>query len=347
MLVDAPEGALSVEIDPISESVVRGYLRFSPRNLKLSDESAKCLSDELASKRFSRYLVHDSRKGLLRKTLARLGWTASFAVPPTLDRECSIVAPMNLPIDERLIDSDGATPVLSGTQNMMGLRVGAGDREGWAFYTDEGETARLISEKERRQGMLVAKSTDDMFAVADCLVRYLAASKKSWAGFSVELGRVVRQFSPITMHRMVLEGPRPFDHGAKPLSKFNRKMAINLFSEYYDESRLQAVLRLRRFEAEGNYHTFLVDGGFVIVRFEGETGLIYDIYVTPSKQGKGLGGELMRCALSQFAGRASSVYLHTSYPRALRLYAKFGFRSVYTQLGIKLDERAFSPPTVK
>jgi GNAT superfamily N-acetyltransferase len=334
-------------MDPVSETVARAYLRFSPRNLKLSDASVKRLSEGLLATGFRRFFIYDSRKGMLRKSLARIGWTAVPAIPSSLDRKCSVVAPMDLPIDERLIDSDGAAPNMSNTQHMVGIRVAVGEGGGWAFYTDEGDTVRVISEKERRQGMLVARSTDDLLAVADCLVRYLAACRKSWAVFSVDLGRFIRQFSPITMHRMVLERPKAFDHRGRPLSRLNRKAAIGLFSEYYDESRLMSIMRLRRFEAEGNYRTFLVDGGFVIVRFEGNTGLIYDIYVTPSKQGKGLGAELMRCAITQFAGRASSVYLHTSYPRAFRLYEKFGFRSVYRQLGIKLDEWVFSPPAVR
>ena len=76
----------------------------------------------------------------------------------------------------------------------------------------------------------------------------------------------------------------------------------------------------------------------------GETGLIYDIYVSPTTQGHGLGKELMKCALTDFVGRAKSVYLHTSYPRARQLYEGFGFKIVHTQLGIRLDEIVLTPP---
>ena len=53
----------------------------------------------------------------------------------------------------------------------------------------------------------------------------------------------------------------------------------------------------------------------------------------------------MRCALSSLAGRAGVVYLHTSYPRAKALYEKFGFRTTYSQLAVRLDEMSFVPPT--
>ncbi len=55
----------------------------------------------------------------------------------------------------------------------------------------------------------------------------------------------------------------------------------------------------------------------------------------------------MRCALTDLAGKVSSCYLLTSYPRAKHLYEKFGFRTVYSQLGIRLDELALEPPSAK
>jgi GNAT superfamily N-acetyltransferase len=177
-----------------------------------------------------------------------------------------------------------------------------------------------------------------MRVAADCLVRFLATTPKKWAVFSASLGRFVRQHRPIEMWRMELDSPKPFDHKCVLVSDRNKKAAIRLFSEYYDEPWLQSVLRLRKLRSDGNYWTYMLEGGFVTVRLEGETGLIYDIYVTPSMQGKGLGGELMRCALTSLAGRVSSVYLHTSFPRAKSLYENFGFRTIHTQLGIRLDE---------
>jgi GNAT superfamily N-acetyltransferase len=146
---------------------------------------------------------------------------------------------------------------------------------------------------------------------------------------------------------MVLERPVAFEHKCERLTSRNRSQAVKLFSEYYDESTMQSMFRLRRYRADRNYSIHMIQGGFVITRLEGDTGLIYDIYVTPSRQGEGLGAELMRCALTDLTGKASSCYLHTSYPRAKRLYEKFGFRVVYSQLGIRLDEIALEPPSAK
>ena len=330
---------------PIREGVARGFLRQSPRNPKLSEDSITRLISELEQRPYSRILVQDTRKNLVRRTMRSAGWGISPAVPSSLRNKCSAVTTYDLPMDEKLVDSNGVKPDLSSTSSMSGISVDVGQRKAWAFFTEEGDQARVISESERRQGFLVATANEDLFTVADCLVRYLAAMRKSWAVFSIDMGRFIRQFDPQTLFRMSLDNPRGFDHSAVPLSSENKGSAVRLFSEYYDESLFQSRLRLRKFNADKNYMIHLVDGGFVITKLEGESGLIYDIYVTPARQGKGLGAELMRCALTDFVGRVSSCYLHTSYPRAKRLYEKFGFKTVYAQLGIRLDELALERPS--
>lgn len=344
IIVAGPEGALSLELEQVGEGIARAYLRSSPRNPRLSPESVMWLSAELQKRPYSRIIVQDSRKRVLQKSLVGAGWQVGPAVPSAVGTRCSMVTTYDLPLDEALVDMDGAKPDLSNTSGMQGIGIEVDGRKAWAFYTDEGDTARIISEAERRTGMFVAENSEDMLMVADCLVRFLASAKKSWAVFSMGMGRFVRQFHPMTMVRMTLENPRAYEHGAVPVSRSNKTAAIRLFSEYYDESLLQARLRLRRYRAESSSQVFLVEGGFVITKVEGDAGLIYDIYVTPAKQGEGLGGELMRCALASLAGRVSSVYLHTSYPRAKRLYEKFGFRTVYSQLGIRLDEVVLTRP---
>lgn len=347
IIVKGNEGALSLELMPLREGVARAFLRFSPRNLKLSGPSIKRLSDELRARPYSRILVQDSKRNLLEKTLSAVGWKMGPAINPNMNRRCALVTTYDIPIDEHLRDSNGAVPSISGTSELNGIRVDISERKAWAFYTDDGETARIVSEGPRKQGLMVAKETDDLFEAGDCLVRFLAASKKSWAVFSTDLGRFIRKFDPTTMWRMVLEQPVAYEHRCEALSSRNRSQAVKLFSEYYDESTMQSMFRLRRFRTDRNYSIHMIQGGFVITRLEGDTGLIYDIYVTPSRQGEGLGAELMRCALTDLTGKVSSCYLHTSYPRAKHLYEKFGFKTVYSQLGIRLDEIALEPPSAK
>ena len=341
------EGALSLELMPLREGVARGFLRFSPRNLKPSEESANRFSYELSCRPYLKILAQDNKKGLLRKVLGHRGWGVERSISPVLEQRCSVVTPYDIPIDERLQDSDGNKPDISNTSHMSGISVDLGSRTAWGFFTDDGDTARVISEAERRQGMLVAYDADDLFATADCLVHYLAAIKKSWAVFSTDLGRFIRKFDPITMWRMELDRPIPTTHGCSTVTGRNKGALVKLFSEYYDESTMQASFRLRRFRTDRNYAVYHTDGGFVITRLDGQAGLIYDICVTPARQGEGIGAELMRCGLTDLAGKVSSCYLHTSYPRAKRLYEKFGFKTVYTQLGLRLDELALTPPTAK
>src|SRR4030065_512536 len=162
-------------------------------------------------------------------------------------RRCSTVTTYELPIDENLMDSDGRRPDISNTSQMSGSSVDLGDRKAWAFFTEEGDAARLISVKERRQGLLVANSTDDMFDAAECLVQYLAAMKKPWAIFSTDIGRFIRKYDPITWWRLTLDRITPYQHSAQPLSSEHTKMALRLCAEYYDESLMQARFRLMKY----------------------------------------------------------------------------------------------------
>ena len=344
VIVKGDEGAVSLELMPLRDKVARAFLRQSPRNPKFSLETAAHISEELASRPYDRILLQDTKRGLMRRTLASAGWNVRAAVDSSFGSGCSLVSTYDLPIDERLTDNSGRTPDVSGTAELTGIRADLpGGGAAWAFYTDDGETARVLDEDGRRQGFMVAYRDDDLPAAAECLVRFMAASKKSWVVFSMDMGRFVRKYDPMTMIRMSLDDPKAFDNSAVPVSSDNKGELLGLFSEYYDEPLIQSRFRLRRFRLDKHYSIHMVDGGFVINRFEGNLGLIYDIYVTPASQGNGLGTQLMRCALSEFAGRVPTCYLHTSYPRAKRLYEKFGFRAVHAQLGIRLDELALEP----
>lgn len=345
VLVKGPEGAISVELVPLRDGVSRGFRNHSPRGLKLSPASSKELSRELAGECRDRLLLTDTKKRVVTRALEPLGWRVSRAVEARIDNKCSICTTYDIPIEGEFVDDHGAKPDLTGTSEMVGVSMDIGGRPAFGFFTDDGDTARIVSEGERRQGMLVAQSQDDMEMAADCLVRFLAVAKKKWAVFSVDMGRFVRRYDPLVMWRMALENPRGYDHSVKPVSKSNRKETARMFSEYYDEGGFQASIRLGGMLSDRSFSVFATDGGFVATKLEGETGLVYDIYVTPGHQGEGVGGELMRCALSNLAGRAETVYLHTSYPRAKALYEKFGFRTTYSQLAVRLDELSFAPPS--
>lgn len=347
IVISCEAGTLSLEIMPIRVGIARAFLRASPRTLVLPEDAAVKLHRLLMVRPYSQTLVQDNKRGLLKNTLSRQGWSISRAIRPKLSRQCSLMTPYDLPLDESLFEPTGAPMDLKGTDRMHGIEIDLGPRKVWAFYTDDGDTARIIYEGERKLGMMVASNPEDFEIAGGCLLHFLSMAGKSWAVFSTDMGRFIRKYDPITMWRMVLERPTASQHSAKALSKDNKAEAVRLFSEYYDETKLQSKFRLRRLRSDSRYSMFLVDGGFVITRVDGDTGLIYDIYVTPGKQGEGLGIELMKAALSSLAGRVSSCYLHTSYPRAKKLYEKFGFKAVHSQLGVRLDEIVLKPPRAK
>ncbi len=345
VLVKDPEGALSLELMPLRDGLSRGFLKHSPRGLRPTEPMARELAESLASRCGRGVLAADTRKRLLARTLVPMGWQATRAVEARVDHKCSICTTYDIPLEEGLQDDRGGRPDMANTSHMVGVSIDLEGRSAFGFFTDDGDTARVVSEGQRKQGMLVAESPEDMTEGAECLVRFLAAAKKKWAVFSIDMGRFVRAYEPATMWRMSLEGPRGYDHSVKPVSKGNRKALLGMFSEYYDEGGFQSSMRLRGMLSDRSFSVFVADGGFVVTRLEGETGLLYDIYVTPARQGEGIGGELMRCALSNLAGRARTVYLHTSYPRAKALYEKFGFKTTYSQLAIRLDEVRLAPPS--
>jgi GNAT superfamily N-acetyltransferase len=338
------EGDASFEFMPLEDGLARAFFRVAPRNIKLGDDSSRRLGEALASPGFRRIQVQDTKRKLLSRTLLPQGWKVAKAIAPMVHSECSLVSAHDIPLEENLCDETGCKLDLRNTESMSAIRISTCGRSAWAAYTDEGHIARIVSEGPRRQGFFVTEQPEDIFETADSLVRFLVAAGKRWAVFSTGMGRFIRQFHPVDMWRMVLGSPTQYQHSVQPLSSSNRREAVRLFSDYYDELPIQSRFRMGRFRSDRRFSIFVADGGFVIVRLDGDVGLIYDIYVTPSKQGQGLGAELMRCALTSLAGRASSVILHTSFPRARRLYEKFGFKVGYQQLGVVLDELQLQPP---
>ena len=337
-----PEGAVSLELAPVGPGVARAFLHASPRTLTLSDKWALKLSSSLSEKGYSRIMARDNRKSTLRNALSGRGWRFGPAIESHSGPRCNMITTHDLPLDESLIAEDGGAPELSDSSNMVGVRFELGSRDAWAFYTDEGETVRILTDPEHRLGMLVASNREDLGLAADHLVRFLVTARKKWAVFSPDLLEYVAHLHPARAVRMELEQPLEYEHSVKPLSKRNRGRVVSLFSEYYDEGRLSSMMRLRRYANDKTFSVHVADGGFVIVRHEGDLGLIFDIYVTPSKQGEGIGDELMRCALAKISRRSSRAYLRTSYPRAKALYEKFGFRETSSRLVLRLDEILFT-----
>ncbi len=336
--MSAPEGVVSVEIAPVGADHARIFMYCSPRALNLSDQWAWKLGNALSERGYGHVLARDNRKSTLRSAVSGRGWAVRAAVEPLVGPRYNMVTTHDLPLDETLIDEKGRALELANTAHMVGVRVELGERDAWAFYTDEGESARVITDSEHRLGMLVASSQADLSLAADHLVRFLVTAKKKWAVFSDDLAGHLTHLHPTRTALLELQEPGEHEHSVHPLSRENRGAAAGLFSEYYDEGRFGAMVRLRRFARDNNFSIHVTDGGFVIVKNEGESGLIYDIYVTPSRQGEGIGDELMRCALTAISKRSKRAYLRTSYPRARRLYEKYGFKESSSRLVVRLDE---------
>ncbi len=69
-----------------------------------------------------------------------------------------MVTTYDVPIDTSLFDEKGLKPDISNTSHMNGISIDVEGRTAWAFYTDDGETARIVSEGERRQGMFIVST---------------------------------------------------------------------------------------------------------------------------------------------------------------------------------------------
>lgn len=340
--VQAPEGVASVELAPVGDGIARAFIHCSPRALTLSDKWAWKLSRAAAETGYRQLLARDNRRSTLSSALSGRGWKSSAAFEPLTGSKCVMVTTHDLPLDENLIDEHGRHLDLVNTEHMVGVRVTMDDRDAWAFYSDEGETARIVTDAQHRFGMLVATDPEDLPLVADHLVRFLVTARKRWAVFSPDLGEHIAHLHPARASLLELHEPIDYEHSVKLVSKATRGSVVGLFSEYYDEGRLSAMMRLRRFLRDKTMSVHVTAGGFVIVRDEGGSGLVYDIYVTPSRQGEGVGDELMRCALSEISKRSKRAYLRTSYPRARRLYEKFGFSESSYRLVLRLDEMLIS-----
>lgn len=342
--MSADHGHASLEFVPVSGDAARAFLRCSPKGLRVDGACSERFGESLTGTGFAEILVQDNKAKFIEHALSTTDWGVARAIADRVMHGYRIVSTSDLPLEEDLVDHSGEPLDLTDTGHMIGLQFELGKRDIWAFYSDEGETARMAPSGERRNGMLVGFTEEDTLLAAEELVRFLAAARKSWAVFPLEMADLIGRFRPTTTYRMELERPTAYDHTVEPLSRDNRKEAVALFSEYYDEGWLNSMFRLRRLASDKAYSVHVADGGFVIVRFDKELGLVYDIYVTPSRQGEGIGEELMRCAIDAFSGRVERAYLHTSYPRAKRLYEKFGFTERSSHLVMRLDEVLLTAP---
>ena len=304
----ASGGSASLELVPLEDGLARCHLRQSPRGLRLTRAESEDLSSSVAGRAHAGMLAHDTRGRFLARTLGGCGWSVGRALETVSHPRCNITTPHDLPLDEELVDERGGRLELDGTGRMTGIHVAiGGDRDAWAFYTDEGDTARVATFNGRRYGFAVARSEEDIDIAFDSLIRFLVTARKSWAVFDMDMEGRLSPYHPSVTHRMELEDPGRSPHAARALAKADRRSVTTMFSEYYDESTLASSLRLRRYARNAAYSVFVADRGFVIVRLEGDTGLIFDIYVAPERQGEGVGDELMRCALDSLSGRASTV----------------------------------------
>jgi ribosomal protein S18 acetylase RimI-like enzyme len=74
----------------------------------------------------------------------------------------------------------------------------------------------------------------------------------------------------------------------------------------------------------------VADGGFAIFLVHGDVAEIDQVYVTPGRRGRGLGGALVAAAV-RAAGAAETFIVAEDGGAATRLYARLGFRPVWRQ----------------
>ena len=112
-------GAVSLELVPLREGVARAFMRQSPRMPKLSEASVKQLVNGLENRAYTKIIVQDSRKGLIRRIMKGGGWQTSRAIPTELGEKCSLVTTYDLPLREGLMDSNGLKPDLRDRKSVV------------------------------------------------------------------------------------------------------------------------------------------------------------------------------------------------------------------------------------
>lgn len=326
---------------------MRLFKEFSGTGFSPSTESSKQLSTFLDGFKARKIIFEDTRKGLLAKLMKRVGYrfAKTYEFPRgTKTHWRSWNEPT--PPDMRYlgIEEHGQVSICQSSR-----RLSLSDKDGAIgeiVFMDYGRFVRAKANRYGSEGFGLVERGRDPSILLTSLVKEMVKERKRYLILGPEYSAAAKPIHPFPLWHMTISPPGKYKHGCRFAAESDMGALVTLTSEYEDSDGNAAAARVMKNLQNKSFRYLLSPGneGFALIRFmEAAEGMINDIYVSPRHQGKGVGDELTRGSLTALSESCLNVHLNTIYPRAKKLYERYGFKIQYEDLCVALNQRTMVP----
>jgi len=338
---------LSLEAAYEKDGYVRLFKEFSDPSFRPNREVLERLGRFLDEVGGRDVRFEDNRSGSLSSLLRRLRYARiePYRLPKGVESR-----PAAASVDDA-VDGMRYFGLGDGMRTAFGDRVRRIDvtenglRIGTLMISDYGRFARAKANRFGSEGVgLVAEGKDPSIILLAVALRLLQEGKR-YMILGCEYEPYLDSIHPFPLWHMRLTGKRRLDHSCRLAGKPDVELLSRLTCEYEDTDIVSATSTVLRNLSSPEFKYLLHPGGkgFALLKLLGwSEGMIHDLYVSPMAQGKGVGDELTRGSISVLSEDCTSIHLNTIYPRARRLYEKYGFEIEYTDFCVALNQTAMS-----
>jgi GNAT superfamily N-acetyltransferase len=352
ILEDTKKGSfLSIEPSLQDDGSMRLFKEFSGTSYSPSDESNERLAVFLDGINVKKIIFEDTRKGLLAKILKRVGYrlTKTYKFPRGTKTHWRAWNEPTPPDMRYLgIEEHGQVSICQSSR-----RLSLSDKDGAIgeiVFMDYGRFVRAKANRFGSEGFgLVERGRDPSILLAS-LVKEMIKERKRYLILGPEYSVASKPIHPFPLWHMTISPPGEYEHGCRFAAESDLGILVKLTSEYEDSDSKTALARVMKNLQNPSFRYLLAPGneGFALIRFmEAAEGMINDLYVSPQHQGKGVGDELTRGALAALSKSCLNIHLNTIYPRAKRLYERYGLKVQYEDLCVALNQRVMLPASAR
>jgi len=343
------KSCLSLEPSLQYDGSTRLFKEFSGTSYSPSKEKDERLTTFLNEINAKKIIFEDTRKALLTKLLKRIGYrlTKTYESPKGTK---AVWRAWNEPTPPDMrylgIEEHGQVSICQSSR-----RLNLSDKNGAIgeiVFTDYGRFARAKANRYGSEGFGLIEPSRDPSLLLTSLVREMIKERKRYLILGPEYSAASKPIHPFPLWHMTISAPKEYEHGCRFASESDVGALTELTSEYEDSDSKAAYERVMKNLQNPSFRYLLAqrNEGFSLIRYmEAAEGMINDLYVSPQHQGRGIGDELTRGALTALSKNCLNIHLNTIYPRAKRLYERYGFRVQYEDLCVALNQRTMTTPS--
>jgi GNAT superfamily N-acetyltransferase len=337
---------LSIEPSLQEDGSIRLFKEFSGTSFSPNEESDERLVAFLEGIEAKKIIFEDTRKALLAKLLKRIGYrfTKTYEFPRGIKvRWRAWNEPTSPDMRYLGIEETWQAPICQSSR-----RLSLSDKDGAIgeiVFMDYGRFVRAKANRFGSEGFGLVERGRDPSILLTSLAREMVKERKRYLILGPEYSVISKPVHPFPLWHMTISRQGEYRHGCRFASDSDAGILANLTSEYEDSDIKTAFARVMKNYQNPSFRYLLAPGneGFALIRFmEAAEGMINDVYVSPQHQGKGVGDELTRGAITALSKNCLNIHLNTIYPRAKRMYERYGFKIQYEDLCVALNQQTMA-----